>query len=49
MFSTPEEKLEIYYYLLRSLSFMVETDPEPINEKIRPQLEAILDFAAKYM
>lgn len=43
-FNVPEDRLEIYYYLLKSLAFRVDTDPDAIDSYVRPHLNAVLAF-----
>lgn len=43
-FNVPEDRLEIYYYLLKSLAFRVDTDPDVIDSHVRPHLNAVLAF-----
>lgn len=43
-FASAEDRLEIYYYLLKSLAFKVDTDPDLIDTHVRPHLSAILHY-----
>lgn len=48
-FPTPQDKLEIYYYFIKSLAFKVDSDPETIGAQVRPHLPSILSFARNHL
>ncbi len=41
--------MEIFYYILKSLAFKVDTDPDAIDNFVSPYGQTILEYAAVNM